>query len=263
MMTDVPDLDLNMFVIDRKGKLVAHLPLDNELVGEEVGAYPIVQRAMSTPSGTADLPDLRGTPRLFVFRALPEAELVLAIGLNRGSIVAPIERIFRERSLLVVAIVAGSVLVGLFGGEVFIFRPLRSLLATATALEHGDFSARPKLGGTGEVEALARALNRMAEAVADRDRQLAGAIATTREALKRAETASQAKTEFLASMSHEIRTPLNGIIGYTELLLDQELGPEQRRHVERVHFAGSALLTVVNDILDFSKIEAGRITLDE
>lgn len=77
----------------------------------------------------------------------------------------------------------------------------------------------------------------------------------------RAEAASSAKTEFLASMSHEIRTPLNGIIGYTDVLLDQDLKPEQRRTVERIQFAGSALLTVVNDILDFSKIEAGQITV--
>lgn len=77
-----------------------------------------------------------------------------------------------------------------------------------------------------------------------------------------AEEASRAKTEFLASMSHEIRTPLNGIIGYTELLFDQNLTPDQRRYLERIHFAGSALLTIVDDVLDFSKIEAGRMDLN-
>ena len=77
----------------------------------------------------------------------------------------------------------------------------------------------------------------------------------------KSDQASKAKTNFLASMSHEIRTPLNGIIGYSELLFDTELSSDQRRYLERIQFAGSALLSTVNDILDFSKIEAGRIQL--
>jgi signal transduction histidine kinase/DNA-binding NarL/FixJ family response regulator len=77
-----------------------------------------------------------------------------------------------------------------------------------------------------------------------------------------AESATQAKSDFLATVSHEIRTPLNSIIGFTDLLLDDpHLNAGQRHQVELVQNAGAMLLSVVNDVLDISKIEAGKIEL--
>lgn len=77
-------------------------------------------------------------------------------------------------------------------------------------------------------------------------------------ALADAETASEAKTEFLASMSHEMRTPLNAILGFTGIVLDDGgLAPQANRQISLAHKAAQSLLAVVNDILDFSKIEAG------
>ena len=63
-------------------------------------------------------------------------------------------------------------------------------------------------------------------------------------------------------MSHEIRTPLNGILGYADLILDENRVPmDAKLSIERIRSAGAALLTIVNDILDFSKVEAGQIEL--
>ena len=79
-----------------------------------------------------------------------------------------------------------------------------------------------------------------------------------------AEEANRAKSTFLANMSHELRTPLNAIIGYSQMLQEDYVRPEQehvRADLRRIELSGTLLLSIIGDILDLSKIEAGKVEM--
>ncbi|GMO49453.1 MAG: hypothetical protein Pg6C_12030 [Treponemataceae bacterium] len=77
----------------------------------------------------------------------------------------------------------------------------------------------------------------------------------------KAQSASAAKSNFLAKTSHEIRTPMNAILGMAELLLRRDISPEAYEDVLSIKHAGQNLLAIINDILDFSKIESGKLEI--
>lgn len=80
-------------------------------------------------------------------------------------------------------------------------------------------------------------------------------------AMKAAEAANSAKSEFLASMSHELRTPLNGVLGMAQSLLGEPLAKEQHDKIETIMDSGKTLLALLNDVLDLSKVEAGKLEI--
>ena len=109
----------------------------------------------------------------------------------------------------------------------------------------------------------------------DRNRTLQGVFAAARDVTEQkrvelelnearavAESASQTKSDFLASMSHEIRTPMNAIMGIADLLAQTQLSATQDKYVQIFRRAGENLLNLINDILDLSKVEASQLELE-
>ena len=159
--------------------------------------------------------------------------------------------------------------------------PVRTLIRVNRHVsEKNDFSIRADKDTGGDFGSLIDGFNALLAELETRDRnlrvyknevekkvkertvELDRAVADARNAAKRAEDASRAKSDFLARMSHEIRTPMNGVLGMSELLRHSPtLDERQRRYAVTIHQSGTALLHIINDILDFSKIEAGKLEL--
>ncbi len=144
-----------------------------------------------------------------------------------------------------------------------------------------DYSLKLQKVSTDEIGALYDGFNEMMEQIHQHQQELkqhkdhleimveertkelkAKNIQLTR-AKETAENANRLKSEFLANMSHEIRTPMNAILGFTDIMIKDEIDPEKQYYLETIKKSGSNLLKLINDILDFSKIEADRFEISE
>jgi len=150
-----------------------------------------------------------------------------------------------------------------------ILSPVRVLRSTAEKVADGDLNIRSDINTGDEYEQLSDAFNSMLATLKASQEQLQslnkqldlklGELAETNVSLYEA---NRLKTDFLANVSHELRTPLNSIIGFGEVLMDDEqLDEKRRRYVQNIITSSRSLLVMINELLDLAKIEAGRVDL--
>jgi signal transduction histidine kinase len=136
-------------------------------------------------------------------------------------------------------------------------------VATDTAIEALRKGAYDYFDKSCEPCELLAVLARCFEKVQLHEEKIA-AYEALRVAKEEAEAANRAKSEFLATMSHELRTPLNAVIGFSQLMMGEQVGLEKcREYAADIHDSGSRLLDVINDILELSRTEAGKTELVE
>jgi signal transduction histidine kinase len=186
-----------------------------------------------------------GQMRLRTARAVPSYPLISLVSITEEAALAE----WRE--------LAVTILGGALGGVAAI---AMAAVAFARQMRQRDDLARARAA-----RADAEHARSVAEAALARQQIEVAAFAAMKEAKEAAEAASRAKSEFLAMVSHELRTPLNAIIGFSDLMVQEVMGPlgatTYSDYARDINVSGAHLLGVINDIIDLTKAEAGMMVM--
>jgi signal transduction histidine kinase len=164
-----------------------------------------------------------------------------------------------RNSLLVGGVGLGAALLLILLGAVYMNRavakPLRRTADAAARIAGGDLSERLDADGPGEVGELERTFNTMAAS-------LERTVADLEERNRTLGESEQVKSELVSNVSHELRTPLASVLGFSSLMLDREVTPEEtRRYLEVIRTEARRLAALLNDLLDLQRVEQDALEL--
>jgi signal transduction histidine kinase len=261
-------------VIDRNGTILSRYPDEGKWIGKLMPERFVLNAIQNQKgNGTTDAPGTDGIPRLFSFApfggAVQSADAYVSVGIPAAVAFAGVNQIL-ARNLAVLGLVAVLALAAAWlGGNLFIVRQIRALVAATERVAAGELGVRTGLPqGQGELSQLAGAFDQMAESLerAHERRLLEEELRRKNYQLEQqnlaVQEANRLKTEFVSMVSHELRTPLTSIQGYAELLLeDERIGEAQRESLNSIKKNSDRLLGLITDLLDLSRMEAGRLDL--
>jgi signal transduction histidine kinase len=164
-----------------------------------------------------------------------------------------------RNSLVVGGIGLGAALFLILVGAIYVnravARPVRLTAAAAARIAGGDLSERLDTDGPGEVGQLERTFNTMAASL---ERTVADLEERNRTLLE----SEQVKSELVSNVSHELRTPLASVLGFSSLMLDRDLPPEEtKRYLEVIRTEARRLAALLNDLLDLQRVEQEALDL--
>ena len=162
-------------------------------------------------------------------------------------------------SLLVGGIGLGAALLLILLGAIYVSRavarPVRLAAAAAARIAGGDLSERLDTDGPGEVGQLERSFNTMAAS-------LERTVADLEERNRTLFESEQVKSDLVSNVSHELRTPLASVLGFSSLMLDRDLPPEEtKRYLEVIRSEARRLGLLLNDLLDLQRVEQDALDL--
>jgi signal transduction histidine kinase len=221
-------------------------------------AQPVIFIARIAPSqAIAEIASAEAKRRIDAIRG--QLGEILSVEATRSRTRAATARTLEHRTVAaaLVGLGASAALVLLFGAWIArsVARPVRTVTESAASVAAGDFTSRLDENGTGEIGALKHAFNVMTRALDSSRHEL---LAQN----ERLRASERAKSDLISMISHELRTPLSSVIGFTELLLQRDFPPdERRRYLEIVDTEARRLAELAADFLDVQLLEEGRLEL--
>ena len=267
------------YAVDGRGELVSHQDINLVLRHTNLAQLPQVRAALRPPGDRTDAVttgrDPDGTKVLSAFHTIGLLDWRVFVEEPLSEAFAPLTSAIWRTVLLLVTFLLLAAATGVLLARRLV-RPIESIQAAAAKIGSGSLDQRIEIPSNDELGSLAEEFNRMAarlqeshtsleRKVEERTRELARALAELDEKSRELETASQHKSEFLASMSHELRTPLNAILGFSQVLRARmfgELNDKQEEYLDDILASGNHLLSLINDVLDLSKVESGQVELE-